>query len=305
MNNNNIPAAPIPKQFLDDENAVHRVQYCVITDFEADDYIAIIMLIGNVIKQRGTTIHIHVSGSKANPTSGEGFVPTHRKWYNQHLHDLTTFITILKNKYQQETNEVQFPTITVTCSYDTSIQFDGNNIGIPNKRIYAEKALFIIGPMWDMGYTYNDKLLISGMNTFVYFGYNVVNAMVSPRNRSLIAFNTHINNIFDSDTNNRIVQYVTDDHNTVATTWFRSLVPSRFKDSMYCYNKPAWNLDTELENIGVDTMTVVSGRIPEINQILKNAEKHEPSTFVNLARNPNLPLSVREKMVFLLNTTTV
>lgn len=261
------------------------VDYCIVSDFEADDFIAILMLVGNIpatkpatkSEKKSATIHIHISGSKVAP---------HDKWYIDHANSLVKFCNIINSV----TSQVEF---SLSCAMDLDVTYnDKGKIKIPNP--IRSKYLFLIGPMYDMGiqcvYDNNKPCnLITGENVYAYFGYNAPQMYV---NQARFINGGNYANIFDypSEEDEKIKTWTSSDFNQSSTDWLKSKLGKKINDNtIHCYLKPTpenpkngTETVQDFENVGGPFIQQhLSNSIfePFVTE-LKKAETHEPGTFI-------------------------
>lgn len=254
-----------------------NVDYCVISDFEADDFIAILILIGHIIAttKQLQTLHIHISGSKG-PTLKPPI--THLQWYEKHAKSLTTFLDII--------NSITYGKIiaSVSCSMDLDVLHNQQLIKQPGSPLYATN-LFLIGPMYDMGITCNENTqLITGQNVYAYFGYNVPQMYVD---QSRFIGKGVFKNVFDQNASSQTIDEIAkwqNDMNAVdATNWLQNILKPQ--QNIKCYLKPPSDSNNALENFNMDINTLFKSTLFEsFVKEFKKAEEHEPQTFIDFLR---------------------
>lgn len=132
-------------------------QILVISDLEADDYGAILTLIGN-LKAIGNNnnLHIHLSGAK--------MPPPYKEKYEQHLND---FIKVIESydyikKFSNTFTRDKFPSITLSVS-----KLDGYKYDQTNNQTFTH--VLVIGPALDL-LLFKDKIHDATMH--MYHGFN-------------------------------------------------------------------------------------------------------------------------------------
>ncbi len=265
------------------------VDYCVISDFEADDFIAILILMRHITTEPKTdnkpkTLHIHISGSKGKPEGPDDKSDYHGNWYTKHATDLIQFL------------DAMFPFInmkistTISCSKNLDVAYKEKQITQPTNQIKAE-TLFLLGPMYDMGICCDTEknTLISGNKVYAYFGFNVPQMYVD---QTRFLYEGKYANVFDnigeSDITN-INSYKIADSDAAATDWLRVKL-NKSENTVFCYNKPDM-FKTNLENIGVENMAgfKLASKLEPIRKALKSAEYFEPTSFADLLFKTGMP----------------
>lgn len=186
------------------------------------------MLVGHAIsgyKHPSGGIHIHLSGSKATT------VVDHENWYNDRAAKLATFL-----KYLTDMTKITF---TVTCSYNTNVHFDRYSIAKPKSPVYATKALFVIGPMRDMGFKgENKRNMFDGDSVYINFSYNFVQSFKNPTR----FINDDLPNIF----NNKILlgnyKAISKPTNLKISKWMRGILGN---EKVFCFINPAKYIRSE------------------------------------------------------------
>ena len=269
-------------------DGLQEVDYCVISDFEADDFIAILILVGHILKtEKGMnkTLHIHISGSKG-PTLTKPI--THLEWYENHATSLINFLDIINPIIQPHI------TISLSCSKYLNVMHNGNHISVPTYRIEATN-LFLIGPMYDMGIKCNESTtFITGTNIYAFFGYNVTQMYVD-QPRFITNQNGRLNaNVFDMF--NTVVEseefttWTVNNFDKQATDWLSKKLYGKNSENVHCYFKPPPSpVEANLENIGTKVIhDALTSTVFEKNDTflseLKKASAHEPQTFIDFLK---------------------
>ena len=125
----------------------------VVSDFEADDYVAIILLLGYLMRSDAeATVHVHITGSKAKSD--------HKAWYEAHEDNFVTMLESIEfNPPPDSNNTMEKKNVTVTWSVELTSE-------IPAVEFDATIA---IGPMYVLG---DKSRKYNPGDVYAYVGYN-------------------------------------------------------------------------------------------------------------------------------------